>query len=141
MTRPPRPRATIAPPIVLVHKNVLVKFRSTISCHFGQRQLCGGNVDATPADIVDQDVNRAILVQCLVARGLTFVRAADIGGNRKSLPTESADVFGRRFEVLLVARHQDNVGTRVGNGHSHFAAQATSATRNQHPFAIQPKSV
>ena len=91
MIRPPRPRANIAPPISLVHRNVLVRFRSQDFAATFPAALIGRDVIAPAADVVDQDVDRAEFGQGLFAGRLALVGLADVGLDRQGLATEARE--------------------------------------------------
>ena len=128
MIRPPRPRASIAPPMSFVHRNVLVRFRSRISSHLSSGSWSVGTLIAPAADVVDQDVDRAEFGHGLFAGRLAGVELADVGFDRKGLPPQAANLVAAVVETLSASR-----ATRTTSAPASAIASAISRPKPRLP--------
>ncbi len=141
ITRPPAPRSTIAPPMSLVHRNTLVRFRSISLEPCFDGQIDGRRRHQTPADIIDQDMNRAELFEGPAANRFALGRLSNVAADGEGLTIPGTDIGRCRSKARLIAPDQDHIGASLGDRQSHFPAEAATAAGNEQPLSVQTKSI
>ena len=131
----------MAPPISFVQMNVLVRLRSTISCHCSRSSVLGRDVDPPAAHVVDQDVHRSVLLERRSARALRLQRLADVGLDEGGRAPAPFDVGAGRLEGGAVASDQDQVGAGFGERQRHLASQPPAAAGQKAALPVEPEAV
>jgi hypothetical protein len=86
-------------------------------------------------------MNRPERCERSLASRFALRHIADVGFDRKRLPTEGTNVSSGLIQTLDVAAEQNHVRARIGTGQRHLAPQPTAAAGNQQPLAIQTKPI
>ena len=127
--------------MILVQRKQCVRLRSTKFCQVFEVGILDRHVEIAPADIVDEDVDRAGLREHAVAEVLADGRIGNIGGKGPGLAPALPHLVGGFCKRLRIARVQHDVGAGLGRGKRDHPPEAAAAAGDEQALAVQPESI
>ena len=138
----PLPRASIAPPIILVQMKQCVRLRSTKLCQVLEIGVLDGHVEIAATDVVDQDVDRSRLGEHARAKRLAFGRIRTSAAIRPDASTSARATSSATFaRASRIAGSQHDVGAGLGQRQRDDAAKAAAPAGYERAFPVETKSI
>lgn len=89
-----------------------------------EREILGGCVDATAADVVDEDVDGRVIAQEDIAEAFGFLGFGEIGLNGSDMQILAAKLLAGGVQLRCIRTGDDDLGSGFTEGARHFQAEA-----------------